>query len=60
MVNGNGVHIEKINDLIEDYQSRMTQDHINIIEMVLQIDNPRAIEILNALTKTVLKKSNSF
>jgi len=59
-VNGNGVHIEKINDLLEVYQSDMTQDHLNIIEKVLQIENTRALDTLYLFTKSVLKKSNSL
>lgn|GEM_PF-3078668 len=59
-MNGNGVHIEKINDLLEVYQSDMTQDHLNIIEKVLQIENTRALDTLYLFTKSVLKKSNSL
>lgn len=60
MVKGNGVYTEKVIDLIESCSSSIKEDHLNIIEMVIKIDNKKALESLNVLTKSMLKKSNSL
>ena len=56
IVNGNGLHNEKMID-DDDY---VTQDHLKIIEMVLQVNNKKKLDLLYVLTKSILKKSNSL
>ncbi|MFC9540832.1 hypothetical protein ACFTQ7_13205 [Lysinibacillus sp. NPDC056959] len=46
--------------LIEDYRKDNAKDHLRIIEMVLKVDNKKALDTLYVLTKSVLKKSSSL
>lgn len=46
--------------LIEGNKCDNAKDHLRIVEMVLQIDNKKALDTLYVLTKSVLKKSNSL
>ena len=59
MENYENEHIKMI-DLVNSCQNEITQDHLKIIKIVIKIDNKRALNTLHNLSKSVLKKSNSF
>ncbi|MDD1503508.1 hypothetical protein PVA17_12145 [Lysinibacillus sp. CNPSo 3705] len=50
----------KLQALIKVNNCDNAKDHLRIVEMVLQIDNKKALDTLYVLTKSVLKKSNSL
>jgi len=51
---------EELQVLLEGNKIDYANEHIRIIEMVLKIENKRALKMLCALTKSVLKKVNSI
>lgn len=50
----------KLQALIEGNKCDNAKDHLRIVEMVLQINNKKALDTLYVLTKSVLKKSDSL
>ncbi|WP_186436125.1 hypothetical protein [Lysinibacillus sp. Y5S-8] len=46
MVNGNGGYTEKAINLMGSCSNSIKQDHLNIIEIVLKIDNKKALDSL--------------
>lgn len=51
---------EQLQVLVEGNKCDNAKDHLHIIEMVLQIDDKKALDALHILTKSILKKQLSL
>lgn len=46
--------------LVENSHEEITQEHLDIVKLTLSVENPKALEALHVLIKSMHKKSNSL